>query len=148
MTAPNRREDIAINLVRTLENIRDPKPPFVSREPVTPTKLSVQQLPAIVVTTGSEERLDMTQTSTTSGRLRRGLITFTLDCYTKGQPVDTAINLLIEAIEEAVESDRTLGGVCDSIQITEINADSGREPPLGEFAVSVVAQYTYRKGNQ
>lgn len=147
MTLPNRREAIAVELVRVLSNIRDPKPPFVSREPVTPSKLSAQQLPAIVVTTGSEERSDMTQTSSSSGRLRRGLIAFTLDCYTKGQPVDTAINHLIEAIEEAVEEDRTLNGTCDSIQVAEINADSGREPPMGEFAVSVVAQYTYRRGN-
>lgn len=147
MTAPNRREDIATALIRSLENIRDPKPVFVSREPVAATKLSIQQMPAIVVVTGNEERSDMTQRSSTSGRLRRGVITFILDCYVKGHPLDTAINELVEAVEEAVEADRTLGGVCESIRITEISADSGREPPVAEFSIAVVAEYTYRRAN-
>lgn len=144
MTAPNRREAIAVELERVLKNIREPKPPFVSREPVTFSKLSAQQLPAIVITTGNEEREDMSQGSV---RTRRGLITFILDCYTKGQPVDTAINSLIESIEEAIEEDRTLGATCQSIKVTEINADSGREPPFGEFSVAVVAEYNYTRGN-
>ena len=144
MTAPNRREDIATELTKVLKNIREPKPPFVSREPVSFSKLSAQQLPAIVITTGNEEREDMSQGPV---RTRRGLITFILDCYTKGQPVDTAINSLIESIEEAVESDRTLGGTCRTARVTEINADSGREPPYGEFSVAIVVEYNYTRGN-
>ena len=144
MTAPNRREAIAVELVKLLKNIREPRPPFVSREPVTVSKLSAQQLPAIVVTTGNELREDVSQGPS---RTRRCIINFTLDCYTKGQPVDTAINSLIESIEEELETDRTLAGTCESARLTEINADSGREPPMGEFAVNISVEYNYSRGN-
>jgi hypothetical protein len=141
----NHREAIAQQLIRVLQNIRDPKPVFVSREPVVTSKLSIQQLPAIVVVTGSELREDISQSSTSGSR--RSVITFVLDCYVRGFPLDSEINSLIAAVEAAVELDRTLDGVCASAKVTEINADTPREPPIAQFSMAITVEYNYTRGN-
>jgi hypothetical protein len=85
--------------------------------------------------------------ATSSGR-RMGTITYTIRGYLRGTELDKQRNDLIEAIEEALDSNRyrelLSSGVTDS-QVVEINIIE-RLPPLAEIAITYEVQYNYLRG--
>ena len=88
------RENIAINLVKQLENMTDPAVGSVSRVFFDVQKLAITQFPAILVTTSNETREDI------STDLRQGTIRYNLRCYVRGTQVDTLRNELVERLLE------------------------------------------------
>jgi hypothetical protein len=140
------RENIAINLVKQLENMTDPAVGSVSRVFFDVQKLAITQFPAILVTTSNETREDI------STDLRQGTIRYNLRCYVRGTQVDTLRNELVERIEETLETDRgrdidlaanNIHSVTTRVANVEVVE---RELPLGEVAISVDVIYRYRKG--
>jgi len=93
------RNNIAENLLEVLKDIRDPRPVLVTREPFEVEKLAITQFPAILISTGSEER--DTETMGANG-VRRGTIIFQLRGFIRGTELDKKRNQLIEAIEEQI----------------------------------------------
>ena len=81
------REDIAVNLVQTLQNIDLPvKVKYVTREPFDFEKLSNAQFPAILVQSADEDRNDDTVGGSLSNRM--ATINYQLVCYVKGSQLD------------------------------------------------------------
>ena len=140
------RENIAINLVKQLENMTDPAVGSVSRVFFDVQKLAITQFPAILVTTSDETRADI------STDLRQGTIRYNLRCYVRGTQIDTLRNELVERIEETLETDRArnidlAASNIHNVTTRVVNVEVvERELPLGEVIVSVDVIYRYKKG--
>lgn len=145
--AQNLREQIADNIVLVLKELEDPKPVLVTREPFIVTELAITQFPAVFVQPNVEERETVTMGATSVGR-RMGTINYVIRGYVRGVELDRKRNDLIEAIEEALDSDRYRGllanGVIDS-QVRRIEIQE-RQPPLAEFVIEYQVRYNYLRG--
>lgn len=144
----NIREQVAESIVDTLKELRDPRPVLITREPFEVTELAITQFPAILVQIREENRETITMGAPGAGR-RQGTITYNLRCFVRGVELDRKRNDLIEAIEEALDSDRYRGllaqGVTDSqIRVIEI---VDRQPPLAEFTITYEIRYSYLRGS-
>ncbi len=143
------RETTAENILQALKDIEDPRPVLVTREPFEVTELAITQFPALLVQQTTETRETITMGLPNQGR-RRGQMTFEVRGFVRGTELDTKRNLLIEAVEDALDSDRYLGqqnqGVLDT-QITEIEIVP-RLQPLAEFRMVVLVTYNYLRGSQ
>ena len=140
------RESVATDIVTTLQATTTPvTPKYVTREPFEFSELSNAQFPAILVQTASETREDVTIGD--DAIRREGIITYDLVGYVKSNAVDTARNQLIEAIEEALDTDRTRGGNALDTQIISIETDQGAIAPIGGIIVTVEVMYNFVRGN-
>jgi hypothetical protein len=139
------REDIATNLVDTIKAIKTPVAvKYATREPFDFDKLSNAQFPAVLVRSSDEDREDSTVGGSMSQRM--ATINYQLICYVKGQIVDTARNNIIEAVEEALDVDRTRGGNALDTQIVSIETDEGSIDPIGGVIITLRVLYQYQRG--
>ena len=136
------REDFAVNIVKVLKDMADPKPVLVTREPFDVEKLAVTQFPAILVQTTNETRSDISM-----GINRQGIISYSIRAFVRGTELDTKKNDIIERIEETLDSDRTRGTSTKSM-ITQVRNISviERLSPLAEVLITVEVRYKYTKG--
>ena len=139
------REDIAVNLVQTLQNIDLPvKVKYVTRQSFDFEKLSNAQFPAILVQSADEDRNDDTVGGSLSNRM--ATINYQLVCYVKGSQLDSARNNIIEAVEESLDVDRTRGDVALDTQIISIETDEGSIAPIGGVILTLRVLYKYQRG--
>jgi hypothetical protein len=145
--AQNLRQQISENIVDVLRTINDPKLVLVTREPFNVLELAITQFPAVLITPTIENRETITMGTSGTGR-RMGTIEYTIRGYVRGNDLDKKRSDLIEAIEEALDSDRyrdlKSSGVTDS-QITNIEIVD-RMPPLAEFTIVFQVRYNYLRG--
>ena len=144
------RENIALNIVEVLSDMSDPRVNFVTREPFEVEKLAITQFPALLVTTGNETREDITMGGNRRGTIEVQIRGFVRSDGRKGfvQTVDEKRNLLIERIEESLNTnrDRELNALrAATTLVTEIEVID-RTPPLGEFVVTAEVRYSFAKG--
>lgn len=144
---PSLREQVAINIVDTLKEIQEPHVVLVTREPFDVEKLAITQFPALLVQQTTESRETITMGPTSTGR-RMGIIEFEIRGFVRGTELDTRRNELIEAVEEALDSDRyrdlIAQGVTDS-QLRTIEIVP-RMQPLAEFIMTFDVTYNYLRG--
>jgi len=139
------REKVAKNLVDSLQAINLPiKVKYVTREPFDFEKLSNAQFPAILVRTSDEDRNDSTVGGTISQRI--ATINYQLVCYVKGKTLDTLRNLIVEAVEEKLDDDRTRGNNAIDTQILSIETDEGSIEPIGGVIITLRVTYSYTRG--
>lgn len=140
----NLREQVVTNIVAVLQNMEDPTPVLVTREPFQVSELAITQFPAVLITVEREERNTITMGIPGAGR-RQGEITVAIVGYVRGTELDRKRNDLIERIEEALDSDRyrnlIVQGVTDS-QVTVIEIVE-RQAPLAEIRLTFVVKYNY-----
>jgi len=145
--AQNLRQQVSENIVDVLRTINDPKLVLVTREPFNVLELAITQFPAVLITPTLENRETITMGTSGTGR-RMGTIEYTIRGYVRGNELDKKRSDLIEAIEEALDSDRyrdlKSSGVIDS-QITNIEIVD-RMPPLAEFTIVFQVRYNYLRG--
>lgn len=141
------REQVAINIVDVLKEIDDPLVVLVTRDPFDVEKLAITQFPALLVQQTTENRETITMGPTATGR-RMGVMEFEIRGFVRGTELDSRRNELIEAVEEALDSDRYRGllasGVTDS-QVRSIEIVP-RLQPLAEFIMTVDVTYNYLRG--
>jgi hypothetical protein len=138
------REDIAANIVTVLTNMSSPITlKKVTRDPFDYERLSNAQFPSAWVQSGEETREDISSGVTIR---RMGSITYRIIGFVKGGSLDTARNEMIEAIEEALDLDRTRGGGALSTQVTSVGTDEGTLEPVGGITMDVAVTYVYSKG--
>jgi hypothetical protein len=146
--AQNIRQQVAENIVQVLKDMTDPRPVFVSREPVVIQEMAITQFPAIFVQPTIEDRETITMGNSGAGR-RMGRIEYAIRAYVRGVELDRQRNDLIERIEETLDSDRyrelISSGVTDS-QIIRVEIID-RQPPLAEFLITYVVTYNYLRGS-
>lgn len=139
------RNDIANNIVEVLQDIADPRPVLVTREPFDVEKLAITQFPAILIQSGSEER----ETETMGAGVRRGTISFQIRGFQRGTELDAKRNALIEAIEETLDSDRYRSKTSSQVQnsmITSIEVVE-RLAPLAEILIEFEVVYYFQRGS-
>ena len=142
------REDIAANIITTLDAVTSPiELVKITREPFKPEELADPQFPALYITTGDELREDFALGDTAAGK-RSGTIDYVLIGYVKGTDsnLDTKRNQLIEVIEETLDADRTRGGNALQCQIVEVSSDEGTLFPLGGIRIVVRVFYEFTRG--
>lgn len=141
----SKRESIAANLVTTLQAMTTPvQAKLVTREPFDFTQLSNAQFPAILIQTSTETREDATIGG--ADILREGSIDYQMIGYVKTTSLDTARNQLVEAMENALDIDRTRGGYALDTQIVSIETDEGSIEPIGGVIVTARVQYNFTRG--
>lgn len=139
------RENLAKNLVTTLKEIEDPRPVLVTREPFNVEELAITQFPALLISTGTEDRELITMGS---GGSKQGVIRYTIRGFVRGNELDSKRNQLIEAIDEILDSDRyraqtksvVMNSTIASVEVIE------RQPPLAEIAINFDITYNYVMG--
>lgn len=138
------REDIATNIVATLEEIADIKPVLVTREPFDVEKLAITQFPAILITSANEERA----TETMRAGIRQGTILYTIRAFVRGNELDKKRNDIIEAIEEALDADRNRGKASNQVLDTQVITIEiiERLPPISEVVLTVNVKYIFTRG--
>jgi|TARA_R110000772_G_scaffold49971_1_gene115046 hypothetical protein len=141
----SKRESIAANIVATLTAMTTPvQAKYITREPFDFTKLSNAQFPAILVQSSTETREDATIGG--SDILREGSIDYQMIGYVKATSLDTARNQLVEAMENALDVDRTRGGYALDTQIISVETDEGSIDPIGGVIVTARVQYNFTRG--
>jgi hypothetical protein len=147
MSALSLREQVAINLVESLQAIDNPRVVLVTREPFDVEKLAITQFPAVLVQQTTETRETITMGAYAQGQ-RRGVIEFQLRGFVRGVELDTRRNELIAAVEDALDLDRNRGLRANGVMDTQvINIEIvPRLQPLAEFIVTIQVTYNYIRG--
>ena len=138
------RNDITNNIVAILKDTTDPKPIFVTRETIDPAKLSRQQFPAVVVVTGDETRRESTMQEEIG--TRNSILNIICQCYVTGTNIDLQRNDIIERVEEALEPDRTRGGVALDTRLVEVAIDDAIDKRFGLATMTFEVEYFYTRG--
>ena len=133
------REQIAKDVEKAIKAVKLTK--FVSRDMFEIDELSDAQFPAVLITTGSELKTDLTTTD------RQGTIEYILTGFVKGKYLDTARNKLCDELEQKLYEDVTRGGYAIDTMVTEINTDEGVIFPLGAIQMVVRIEYIHPKGD-
>jgi hypothetical protein len=133
------REQIAKDVEKAVKAIKMTK--LVSRDMFEIDELSDAQFPAVLITTGSEIKTDLTTTD------RQGTIEYILTGFVKGKYLDTARNKLCDELEQKLYEDVTRGGYATDTMVTEINTDEGVIFPLGAIQMVVRIEYIHPKGD-
>ena len=140
----NTRELIAQDLVNTISEIETPRPVLVTRDPFNVEELAITQFPAVLITTGSEERESVTM----AAGVRQANINYIIRGFVRGVELDTKRNELIEAIEEALDADRYRDlGVTKVLnsEVTGIDVVE-RQAPLAEISITFSVDYIFTRG--
>ena len=149
MSTISLREQVARNIVESLQAIDDPRVVLVTREPFDVEKLAITQFPALLVQQTVETRTTITMGVPGAGR-RQGTIGIEVRGFVRGVELDTRRNELIAAVEDALDTDRYRSlkesGVMDT-QITDIEIIP-RLQPLAEFNIKLEIRYNYVRGAQ
>ena len=140
------REDIASNLVTTVQAVSSPTIKKVSRQPFPLDELSQQQYPAVLIQTIEETKED--QELGSSARTRIATLEFGITGYVKTNEdnIDTARNNLASAIETQLEVDITRNGNALDTEVISIETDAGSLFPYGAVLMTVRVTYEHQSG--
>ena len=138
------REDIASNLVTTVQAVSSPSIKKVSRQPFPLDELSQQQYPAVLIQTIEETKED--QELGSGAKTRIANLEFGITGYVKTNEdnIDTARNNLASAIETQLESDITRGGNALDTEVISIETDAGSLFPYGAVLMTVRVTYEHQ----
>jgi len=140
------REDIANNILTTIQAISSPTIKKATRQPFPLDELSEQQYPAVLIQTQLETKAD--QELGSGGKTRINTLEFIITGYTKGAEsnIDTSRNELAEAIENKLEEDITRNGNALDTEVVEIETDAGELFPYGAITMIVRVIYEHQSG--
>ena len=140
------REDIASNLVTTVQAVSSPSIKKVSRQPFPLDELSQQQYPAVLIQTIEETKDD--QELGSGAKTRIATLEFGVTGYVKTNDdnIDTSRNALATAIETALETDVTRSGNALDTEVISIETDAGTLFPYGAVLLTVRVMYEHQSG--
>ena len=138
------RENIASNLVTTVQAVSSPSIKKVSRQPFPLGELSQQQYPAVLIQTIEETKEDQELGSGAKTRIANLEFGITGYVKTNEENIDTARNNLASAIETQLESDITRGGNALDTEVISIETDAGSLFPYGAVLMTVRVMYEHQ----
>lgn len=143
-----RREDIIVEVVKTLKAQRSVKLGKVQRDPIDPNELPKTAFPAVYIETSDEDIEDITMTMGSTGLQRRGSMEVDLVLLIGGRSRDTQRNIAIEAIENALMADRTLDSTVEDIRLTRVETvTTGESAPFASCRMIFTIEYCYQLNN-
>ena len=141
----SKREQSLNNFIETIQSITTPKIGKVSDKPVDFSKLARTAFPFVSINIDSEDREDITM----QHRLCTMYVGVTthIQAASKGVEANSQLNVIMEAIEEAVEVDRTRGGVALLTELREVEPMEESNFPIVSMKHTYVIQYYHNRGN-
>lgn len=144
----SRREDITSAIVALLKAQRSVKLGKVVRDPIDPNELPKTAFPAVYVETTDEEIADITMAMGSGGNWRQGIMEINCVLIVGGKERDTQRNIAIEAIENNLMADRTLGSLVDDIRLTRVETiTTGESAPFASCRAVFTVEYCYQISN-
>jgi hypothetical protein len=139
----SKREDIAAHIVTQLGTVGSIK--TVTREPKDLGQLAATSFPHVLVESANEVRED----ASFSGEVRReATLDFLLNIVVYGNDRDTNRNAIIEAVEEKLALDPSMGGNAFNSGVSEvIIREIAETAPYGQAAIVYTVKYYYDRGN-
>lgn len=138
----SKREDIASYIIDQVKAVRVVK--TVTREPKSLDELSRASFPHVLVESANEVR-DVS--SFGDGVRVQADIDFLLNIVVSGKDRDKQRNVLLDAIEQKLQADPTLGGNCYDSQVTQIQIREIEETsPYATVAMIYTVRYFYNRG--
>jgi hypothetical protein len=133
------REDIVSHLVKLLKAMNSPKLGKVVRDPIVADELPKTAFPAVYVETTNEDIEDLTQ-----DKLRRGVIDVEVVVIVGGKSRDTQRNVVVEGIEKALLTDRTVGENAKDISLARVEAVAvGESAPYASLRMVFNVEHHY-----
>ena len=138
------RENIASNLVTTVQAVSSPSIKKVSRQPFPLDELSQQQYPAVLIQTIEETKEDSELGS--GAKTRVNVLEFGITAYVKTNEsnIDTERNNVASAIETELESDITRNNKALDTEVISIETDAGTLFPYGAVLLTVRVMYEHQ----
>jgi hypothetical protein len=133
------------HLIDTIGSILTPKIGKVSDKPVEFAKLARTAFPFIAINIDSEDREDITM----QHRLCTMYVGITahIQAAAKGNEANSQLNVIMEAIDKALEKDRTRGGNALLTELREVNTIEESNFPIVSLKHIYVIQYYHNRGN-
>ena len=133
------REDIVSHLVKLLKAMNSPKLGKVVRDPIVPDELPKTAFPAVYVETTNEDIEDLTMQ-----KFRRGVIDVEVVVIVGGKSRDTQRNVVVEGIEKALLTDRTVGNNAKDISLARVEAVAvGESAPYASLRMVFNVEHHY-----
>tara|TARA_R100000426_G_C4813446_1_gene107435 strand:+ start:581 stop:1000 length:420 start_codon:yes stop_codon:yes gene_type:complete len=133
------REDIVSHLVKLLKAMNSPKLGKVVRDPIVADELPKTAFPAVYVETTNEDIEDVSM-----DKLRRGVIDVEVVVIVGGKSRDTQRNVVVEGIEKALLTDRTVGENAKDISLARVEAVAvGESAPYASLRMVFNVEHHY-----
>jgi hypothetical protein len=142
----SKREDIAVNIITTLQGVSSPQIKKLTRQPFPLEELAQSQYPAVLVQTQEETKEDQAIGSGSQTRVNN--LEFLITGYVKGSEsnIDTARNNLASAIETELENDITRNNNALDTEVISLETDAGTLFPYGAISMVVRVIYEHDSG--
>jgi hypothetical protein len=142
----SKREDIAVNIITTLQSVSSPQIKKLTRQPFPLEELAQSQYPAVLVQTQEETKEDQAIGSGSQTRVNN--LEFLITGYVKGSEsnIDTARNNLASAIETELENDITRNNNALDTEVISLETDAGTLFPYGAISMVVRVIYEHDSG--
>ena len=139
----SKREEIVSKVVELIDKTIAVR--TVTREPKSLDELSSTAFPHVLVETANETR----ESASIGGTIRRvSDMEILLNVVVRGANRDQQRNAVIDAIEKALSSDASLGGVAYDSGVTDISIrEIAESAPYGQAAIIFSVRYFYDTGN-
>ena len=119
--------------------MNSPKLGKVVRDPIVADELPKTAFPAVYVETTNEDIEDLTQ-----DKLRRGVIDVEVVVIVGGKSRDTQRNVVVEGIEKALLTDRTVGENAKDISLARVEAVAvGESAPYASLRMVFNVEHHY-----
>ena len=141
----SKRDDNLNHLMETIKSISSPKIGKVTDKPIEFAKLARTAFPIVSVNIDNEDREDITM----QHRLCTMYVGVTahIQAASKGAEANSQLNVIMEAIEKALEIDRTRGGYALLTELREVDPMEERNFPIVSMKHTYVIQYYHNRGN-
>ena len=133
------RETICAEIVTLFKKQRSVKFGRVVRDPVVPSELPRTAFPCVYVESSDEDIEDIAFAG-----VREGVMEVAIVLLISGKKRNTQLNVAIEAMENTINEDRTLGGKAIDCSLTRIEQlEAGDMSPFSSSRVVFTVSYVY-----
>lgn len=140
-----RREDIVSKCVDILKKQRSVKLGKIQRDPIVAEELPKSAFPAVFIETTDEDIIDLTMVMGSEDNVRQGTLLLALVLVIGGKERDKQRNIAVEAIENQLMADRTLGGLVDDINLSRVESvTTGESAPFASCRMVFSIEYCYQ----
>ena len=134
------RENIVSEITSKLKNMTSPTLKKVERDPIQPEELAKTAFPAVYIETTDEDIEDITL-----GSLRSGTMEVNVVCFVGGHQRDKQRNAVVEGIESALLTDRSVNNTATHIALTGVESIAvGESAPYASVRMVFTVKHHYQ----
>ena len=135
----NSRENICAEIFTLFKAQRSVKFGRVVRDPIVPSEIPKTAFPCIYVESSNEDIEDIANAG-----MRQGVMEVAIVLTIMGKDRNTQLNVAIQAMEDTINTDRTLSGKAEDCSLTRIEAlETGDMSPFSSSKIVFTCSYVY-----